>query len=220
MSPLIKVFLSIATFFASTFIVIKMTGILTIEMIEQWLILAQNSSFWYVALIISSLLFLDLFIAMPTLTIIILAGFFLGFSGGFFAAFTGVLLAGLSGYLLSRLAGESVLNFIIKDKKKQQQVKDSFNHHGVAMLLLSRALPILPETSACLAGMTKMPFWRFISCWLISCVPYVLIATYAGSVSSLNNPQPAIYTAIILSSSLWFCWWLYSRKSVVAANRS
>lgn len=213
MPPLIKVFLIIATFFASTFIVIKMTGILTIEMIEEWLIIAQNSSFWYVALIVSTLLFIDLFIAMPTLTIIILAGFFLGFKGGFLAAFTGILLAGVVGYLLSRLAGERLLNLIMKDKTKQQQVKDSFSQHGVAMLLLSRALPILPETSACLAGITKMPFWRFISCWLVSVVPYALIATYAGSVSSINNPKPAIYTAIILSTALWICWWFYNRKS-------
>jgi len=214
MPPLFKVFLIIATCFASTFIIIKVSGVLTIEMIEQWLSNAQSSSPWVVAFIISSLLFVDLFIAMPTLTVIILAGFFLGFSGGFIAAFTGVLLAGMTGYLLSRLAGDRLLNVIIKDKHKQQQVKNSFHQHGVAMLLLSRALPILPETSACLAGMTKMSFRRFITCWLVSCVPYILIASYAGSISSLNNPKPAIYTVIILSSILWVSWWFYSKKSI------
>ena len=212
MHPLIKLFLIIASGFASTFIIIKFTGLLTIEMIEQWLVTAQESSAFTVSLIIFTLLFADLFIAMPTLTIIILSGFFLGFSGGFWAAFSGVLMAGITGYLLSRVLGERFLTLLIKDKDKQRQVKTSFQQHGAVMILLSRALPILPETSACLAGITKMPFLRFISCWLLSCVPYLLIATYAGSISSLQNPKPAIYAAIALSASLWLIWWFYNRR--------
>ncbi len=41
MKPLIKIIFLIAAFFASTFLLIKFTGILTIEHIENWLIHAK-----------------------------------------------------------------------------------------------------------------------------------------------------------------------------------
>jgi len=77
------------------------------------------------------------------------------------------------------------------------------------MILLSRAMPILPEVTACLAGMTKMKFSKFILAWLISTIPYVLIISYAGSASSIENPKPAIYTAIGISVTLWSGWYLF-----------
>ena len=81
------------------------------------------------------------------------------------------------------------------------------------MILLSRAVPILSETTACLAGMTRMNPGKFLLAWLINSVPYMLIAVYAGSVSSIENPKPAIFTAIGLSLLLWLAWYIYHRIS-------
>lgn len=52
---------------------------------------------------------------------------------------------------------------------------------------------------------------KFIMAWLISSVPYVLIATYAGSISTLDNPKPAIITAISLTSIMWLAWYILKR---------
>ena len=57
-----------------------------------------------------------------------------------------------------------------------------------------------------LAGMTGMAFPRFLLAWCLSAIPYVLIAAYAGSVSTLANPRPAIFTALGLSAVLWTAW--------------
>lgn len=209
MKPLIKIFLIIAACFATTFILIKFSGVLTQEQIEGWLTQAKELSPVYVGTIVILLLFADLFIAVPTLTITILAGYFLGQSYGAFAALTGVTLAGVCGYTLSRYFGDSILGFLVKDKLKRLDAIDSFNKHGFVMILLSRAMPILPETTACLSGMTRMPFTKFLTAWMISSVPYILIATYAGSVSSINNPMPAIFTAIGITLFLWVLWFIY-----------
>jgi len=212
MKQLIKVFLIIASVFASTFLAITFTGILTMDQIENWLSQAKNISPLYVGMIISTLLFADLFIAVPTLTIIILSGFFLGFIEGVIFSLTGVLLAGVAGYILSRYYGDKILTFLIRDDKERVEVIKIFNRHGFAMILLSRAMPILPETSACLSGMTGMKFRKFLLAWLISAVPYVLIATYAGSISTIDNPKPAIFTAIAISAFFWIAWFFYQRK--------
>jgi len=209
MKSLLKVFLIVASVFATTFLLIKFTGILTVEQIEGWLTQAKELSPLYVGVIVALLLFADLFIAIPTLTVTILAGYFLGHSYGAIAAFTGILFAGICGYGLSRYYGKAILGFLIKDKSKRNEAISAFQDHGFVMILLSRAMPILPEASACLSGMTRMPFSKFLFAWLISSVPYILIATYAGSISSLDNPKPAIFTAIGITSFFWVSWFIY-----------
>ncbi|MCU7844874.1 MAG: VTT domain-containing protein [Candidatus Thiodiazotropha sp. (ex Monitilora ramsayi)] len=212
MKPLIKLFLIIAACFAVTFLVIKLSGILTIEQIESWLKMAREASPIYVGSIVALLLFADLFIAIPTLTVTILSGYFLGHAYGAVAALGGTMLAGICGYLLSRFYGEAILGFLLRDEEKRNEAIHTFQRHGFAMILLSRAMPILPETAACLSGMTRMPFYRFLAAWSVSTVPYVLIASYAGSVSSINNPKPAIFTAIGISTLLWLAWFIYHRR--------
>lgn len=219
MKPLLKVLLIVASLFASTFLLVKFTGLLTIEQIEGWLIQAKELSPLYVGSIVAILLFADLFIAVPTLTITLLSGYFLGHIYGALAAFVGVLLAGVCGYVLSRYFGNNILSFLLKDESKRNEAIHTFQTHGFAMILLSRAMPILPEASACLSGMTKMPFSKFLLGWLVSSVPYISIAAYAGSISSFDNPKPAIFTAIGITITLWVAWYIYHRLNSVKQTK-
>ena len=168
----------------------------------------------YVGAVVALLLFADLFIAVPTLTVIILSGYFLGHAYGAFAALLGVILAGICGYTLSRYYGDAILGFLVKEQSKRDDAISTFKKHGVMMILLSRAMPILPEITACLSGMTRMNFSKFLLAWLISSVPYVLIASYAGSISSIENPKPAIFAAIGISALLWISWFVYHRVHI------
>lgn len=211
MISLLKVFLIISGIFASTFLLMSFTNLLTISDIENWLSQATEWSPIYVGSIVATLLFADLFIAMPTLTICLLSGYFLGHTYGSIAALIGILLAGVCGYVISRYYGKSILGFLLKDEDKRNEAVRTFQDHGFAMILLSRAMPILPEASACLSGMTKMPFSQFFLAWSISSVPYVLIATYAGAISSFENPKPAVFTAIGITTFLWLAWYIYHR---------
>jgi len=212
MKPLFKIILVLAFCFASTFVIANATGLLTVEKIETWLEVAKTLSPIYVAGIIIVLLFADLFIAVPTLTVIILAGFFLGHGVGAVSAIMGLMLVGICGYILSYIYGEKIINFLVKKKEQQEEAKATFIEHGFAMILLSRAMPILPEVSACLAGMTRMRFVTFMAAWSLSTIPYALIATYAGSISTLENPKPAIFTAIGLSGLFWLGWYIFNRR--------
>jgi uncharacterized membrane protein YdjX (TVP38/TMEM64 family) len=209
MKSIMKLLLVLAALFASTFLIMKSLGWLTIAQVENWLVLAQTASPIYVGLIVIGLLFLDLFIAVPTLTVMILAGYFLGHGHGFIAVISGTFLAAITGYGLSRVYGYKFMRAVIKDNKKISEATTSFNNHGFMMILLARALPILPEVTACLAGMTKMPIRRFLTAWSLSTLPYVLIATYAGSISSMSNPKPALLTAVMLSAFFGGAWWLF-----------
>ena len=220
MKSLIKVMLVLAVFFASTFLIINLTGLISVEKIETWLVIAKSVDITVIMFIVIALLLADLFIAVPTLSVMILAGYFLGPQLGALISIVGLSLAGVSGYIISWRFGDKLVKHLIKSHDAQVDMRKSFNKRGTGIILLSRALPILPEVSACMAGMTKMPFKRFLLFWTLSTVPYAIIATYSGSVSSLQNPKPAILTAVGLTSMLWLGWLVYSKVSGLSLNKS
>ena len=93
------------------FLTLKTTRILSAEQIKMWLVEAKELSTIYVGVIILLLLFADLFIAIPTMTVITLSGYFLGFRYGASASIAGLILAGVSGYWLSHILFKNIPEF-------------------------------------------------------------------------------------------------------------
>lgn len=203
MRLLIKTVLILAALFASTFLIIKMLGIFSIEDIQNSFTALQAQPSYVIGSLVVVLLFADLFIAVPTMSVVILGAFFLGFTPAFFYSFLGLMLASFTGYMISRFWGNSLLNKIVKDAEQRYEMERIFRQHGIVVLILSRAAPILPEVSACMSGISKMPVKQFITGWLLGSIPYLLILVYAGSISTLDNPYPAILAALFVSSLLW-----------------
>lgn len=213
MRPLILVMVTLACVFASTFIIGRAAGILTTDNVRLWLEQVHQVDAVYVMIVVVGLLFADLFVAVPTLTITLLSGYFLGFGLGASTAFLGVSAAAFSGYALCHRWGERGIAMIVRDEAERLDLATSFQASGPVMILLSRAMPILPEVTACMAGATRMPLLRYATFFALGTLPYVLIAAYAGSISSFDDPKPAIYTAILLYATLWTGWYLVRRRS-------
>ena len=201
----------LAVIFGSTFMIARVTGVLTVENVKLWLEMVQASRPGWVAGVVITLLFIDIIVSVPTLTITILAGFFLGFPLGFAASITGMSLAAFLGYGLSWRWGKLVIRAIIKDEEEHTTLQETFLRSGPPMIVLSRAAPMLPEITACLAGATRMPFQRYLLFYLLSTLPYAAIASYAGSVSTIDSPQPAIFAALFLYSVLWCSWFVFRK---------
>lgn len=214
MKSLLKIVFVLWLFFTTLLIILKSTGLVTVEKIKAWIELAREADPIYAALLVSGLLFADLFLAVPTLTVITLGGYFLGPIYGALAAILGLSMSGLAGYGISRKYGDVLINFLIRDEEKRAEAVEMFQTHGAVVILLSRAMPVLPEVSSCMAGMTRMPFAKFLLLWLTSAVPYAAIAAYAGSVSTLENPLPAILTAIGLTAFFWLGGFAFKKKAV------
>lgn len=212
MQALLKMMISLMLVFVLAFFALNTTGIITLEKIQAWLESAQQLSPVYVISLIIVLLLIDLLISVPTLALTILSGFFLGATLGAVATISGLIISGSVGYWLSYRFGDKYLNFVLRNPEEKASAQQSFKQHGSTIIFLSRAVPMLPEISACMAGVTKMPYRKFLLFWLVSCVPYCLIASYAGSISTLDNPTPAILAATGLLVTLWLGWLTYKRK--------
>jgi uncharacterized membrane protein YdjX (TVP38/TMEM64 family) len=209
MRQLITLALGLMAIFASTFVIIKLTGVLTLDDIKHWLNLAAEANPLAVALTIIILLTCDLFIAVPTLSVCILAGYFLGFFWGGISASVGMLCTGTLGYWICYCYGPGLLQKIYRDEKKRQEMQQLFNQQGKKIILISRAMPMLPEICACLAGSNRLPFPEFLFLFSIATFPYGFVAAFAGSHSSIENPLPALITAILVPLILWLCWFLW-----------
>ncbi len=216
MKQLVIAALVLAAIFASTFIMLNLTGVITAEKIKWGMVAAGTTHRALVSALVILLLSLDIVIAIPTLTVMVLAGHFLGFGYGAVSAICGLYLAGLIGYGVSRKYGTALLAHIYKSPEKLLSMQQIFDRHGPVALLLCRALPILPEVTCCLAGANRMPFLRFLFYYSLATIPYACIAVYAGSKSTIDNPTPALLTAITLSLILWLAWTIFLRRVYVA----
>ena len=214
MKSLIKVILILGLVSGSSFILVQATGLITIDKINFWFNEIKLLPAYYIGGIIIFFMFIDLVISIPTLAIIMLAGFFLGTFLGALFTIIGLMIAGCCGYILGYKYGEVLLVLLLRNVQERNEFKASFKKHGYVTILLSRALPVLPEISTCIAGMTKMPFSKFILAWFISITPYSLIAAYAGAASSPRSPEPAIIAWSLLTSTLWISWYFFKKTKI------
>lgn len=220
MKPLLKIMTILLSIFAVFFILGQIFGILTVENVKAGLQGASEIDALALSAVIITLLCVDIFITVPTLTITLLAGFFLGFPMGAAVALIGTSSATFLGYALGKRWGQKAISKIIKDDAQVADLKATFRTHGPVMITLARAAPMVPEICALMAGATKMRFGRYVLFHLIGTLPYVALASYAGSISSVDDPMPAIYGAMLLYAVGWGSWFIFQKRNRAQISKS
>lgn len=210
MKDLIKIAVILALAFASTFIIIKSTGLITEEGVSAFLEQAKSINPWWLAALVVGLLLIDLLIAVPTMTTILFAGFLMGPIYGGLASATGLMLLGVTGYGMGYRIGRPVLMRLFKDEKRLPEIETAFARNDLLLLFVCQAMPILPELSCTLAGIARTRFPRFLFGYAVGVVPFAFIVAYAGSISTLSNPSPAIFGVSVI---LLLFWTLLKRRS-------
>jgi uncharacterized membrane protein YdjX (TVP38/TMEM64 family) len=206
MRDLLRIALIMALAFASTFVIAEATGILPEGDLVAWLEgLREVDPLWLVLAVIGMLL-LDLFIAVPTMTTILLAGWLLGPVLGGLVASAGLLLMGDTGYALGRSLGRRALKRLFKDDARITGIETAFARNDLLTLAVCQALPILPELSATLAGIARMHPLRFLAGYALGVVPFAFIVAAGGAASGPENLRPAILTAIGTTVVLLLIW--------------
>lgn len=211
MKALIKVVFVLWLVFTGLLILANLTGIVDLASIEQFLTETKKNSTWLLAIVIIVLLAADLFISVPTLSLCILSGYLLGFPTGMLAATLGVCCTGLIGFLFGGSYGDKVLNLILSNETEKAEINAVFARYGFGMIVFARVAPLLPEVSALLAGMSKMTFRKFATAWLLGSIPFTAIASYSGSISSFENPKPALIALVSVGAGLALLGFLFKR---------
>lgn len=212
MKDLIRVALILAVGFASTFLIVQGFGLLPEDGVVRWLEgLRAVHPGWLMAGVVA-LLLLDLFVAVPTMTTILLAGWLLGPVLGGLTAGVGLMLLGTTGYVIGRVAGRPVLRRLFKEEARLDGIAEAFARNDLLTLAVCQAVPILPEVSAVMAGVARMRPLRFAFGYGIGVIPFAFVVASGGAASSPDDLRPAILTVIGVSAVLLILWRLLLRR--------
>lgn len=162
-------------------------------------LLAAAGSWAWVAGI--ALLVGDLVLPIPASGVMAALGIVYGpWLGGLIGA-AGSFLSGSLGYLFCRRLGRQAALWLVgeRDLRRGTELAD---RHGGWLVAASRALPLLPETVACAAGLVRMRPTTFFAALACGALPMGVAFATLGSLGA-NRPLASIAVATLLPLAVW-----------------
>lgn len=199
--------------FLATFAVGVALGWLGEEPTVAWLgaMIDRPGGRMLIAALVFALLAGDIVLGVPATPLMVAAGHLLGPWLGGLVASAGALAAVTIGYGLCRLLGEPFARRRLGEHELARG-RRWFDDYGIATIVLTRPLPIVPEVLACMAGLSKMHAGRFFAAFAAVTVPWAFSHAIAGAWSNVENPWPAIWLLIGLPAVAWVFWRRTRRK--------
>jgi uncharacterized membrane protein YdjX (TVP38/TMEM64 family) len=148
-----------------------------------------------------ALLVADLLLPIPASGVMAALGIVYGpWLGGLIAA-AGSFLAGGLGYLVCRRLGRRAALWLLgeRDLRRGTELAD---RHGGWLVTASRALPLLPETVACAAGLVRMRPAVFFAALACGALPMGLAFATLGSLGA-DRPLASLALATLAPLLLW-----------------
>jgi uncharacterized membrane protein YdjX (TVP38/TMEM64 family) len=143
----------------------------------------------------------DIFLPVPATAVMAALGVIYGVLVGGALSTLGSIIAGVSGYGLCRLVGPR-LSERLAGARGMAQARRLFDGWGGWLVAASRWLPVLPEMVAFLAGLARMPFWRFTAALTCGAVPLGFAYAAIGALGAAT-PMLTLTIAAIAPLGLW-----------------
>ncbi len=164
---------------------------------ERWLD-AGGQAAPIVASVGAGLLALDVLLPIPSSVLGALLGGRLGFIAGFLATFTGLCAGSALGYALGRIVPSRIA-----------EASGAVSVPGMALVFLSRPVPVFAEAVSLAAGATRVPIKVFASASVLGNALYA--AALAGN-GALLLPDGLAGPGLVLPMLLPVAGWLAFRK--------
>ena len=164
----------------------------------------NGSGQWLSALVIVSLLTLDVLLPVPSSLVSLAGGAMLGPAQGFAAVFIGMSMGSGFGYLLGLQLGNLGIGKLVKTEH-QSNSSQRLKADGMVYLMACRAIPVAAEVSVLMAGVNRYSPAKFA---LATTLPNLLISlAYAvGGGQSWMQESALSALAVILLVPLVFMW--------------
>ncbi len=147
------------------------------------------------------LLLADLLLPVPGTIVMSALGAVYGFWLGGFLASVGSIMAGLLGYGIGRYFDEKTARKWLGDKDFEKGSR-LFAGRGAWVVAVSRSLPIFPEVLACIAGLLRMPFGKFLGALACGSIPMGFLFAWIGTVGR-EFPGWGLAFSIGVPAVLW-----------------
>lgn len=147
------------------------------------------------------LIALDIFLPIPATAIMAALGVIYGPVVGGAVSALGSVAAGLVGYGLCRAIGPGLAEKLA-GARGMADARRLFERWGGWMVAASRWLPVLPETVSFLAGLARMPFWRYLAALACGAVPLGFAFATIGAIGA-EAPVLTLTVAALAPLGLW-----------------
>ncbi len=148
------------------------------------------------------LLVADLVLPVPATGVMSALGTVYGFWAGWLIGATGSALAGVVGYAAVRIGGDRIAARLA-GPEEMRDFRSLFDRWGGLAIIASRALPILPEVMAVLAGLAGMRFRLFLAAMLAGTIPVSGLYAWWGSYAGATAPGTSFLIAVIVPVIAW-----------------
>lgn len=138
---------------------------------------------WVIALLVVTLLALDVFLPVPSSLVTTAAGANLGIAGGVAASVIGMGLGCVLGYAFGRTWGLAAARRLASEATLNAMT-ERFRRSDDWALAIARPVPVLAEASVIAAGLACMPLLRFFVITLLANVGIALVYCTAGAAAS------------------------------------
>lgn len=188
-----------AAIIASKLIIEDVLGYNLDALVEQWLAHAGGGS----AALLVTLLAVDLFLPVPSSLVMILSGAAFGVVWGAAFSLIGSIGGEWLGFELVRRYGIRASRRIVGDAELAR-MRAVMDRHGIAAVMVTRALPVLMETMSVVAGLSNMSRAAFLGSSLAGTLPIVVVYAYAGAVSrDVGSLVPAVIILLAVAGAAW-----------------
>ena len=166
---------------------------------------AGRGVFWAIAI---GMLVADIFIPIPTTSVIAALGIVYGPFLGAAIGVVGTMLAALLGWAIGRFLGRPIAAKLIGDAMGGGE--RTFARYGGWIVALSRWAPVLPEVVSVVAGVSRMKLWPFFLAAACGVIPFCAAFAMVGH---LGAGEP-IWTLVISAVAPFALWWLARRTGL------
>jgi uncharacterized membrane protein YdjX (TVP38/TMEM64 family) len=164
-----------------------------------WLMEYGRAWGWLAAL---GLLMADLLLPVPATSVISALGYGYGSLAGGLIGAAGSFLSGTLAYELCRRCGLRAADRLLGREDRERAARIFGGRMGGWLVALSRWMPLLPEMTACMAGLTGMPRRRFFTALACGCLPMGLTFAAIGA-SGTDRPGLALALSVLVPGVLY-----------------
>jgi len=205
-----------------------MDELISIDLLQD---IAREYGYWAV---FCGILLENMGIPIPGETVTLVGGFLAGSHElnvwyVFAAAMVGAIIGDSGGYLLGYYGGWPLLvkvgSWLRVSESSLEEVRDRFSQNAGKAVLLGRFVALLRVFAGPLAGITRMPYYRFLLCNTIGAATWaatmVSLSYFLGRLVPLEQliQWVAQFTGVALAVVIgWviIAWWTDSRRRVTS----
>lgn len=168
---------------------------------------------WIAVIVGFGLLVLDVFLPVPSSLVMIAHGSLFGIVGGTILSLLGSVGATVLGAWLGRRGGTWLNQHTEAEERRQAEAL--LQKWGTLAIIVTRPIPILAETMAVLAGMSRMTWRSLLLASLLGSFPAALLFAITGATAAnFDNLLFTFGLVILIAGCFWILRIFFEKKLI------